>query len=105
MIQQPRSRKYADRKIRQKWSVQPSISHHGHAPLVAVRLGNLATVHIPPRMAMCLADALIDAVETGATTTYENPKSSASREVQNTTLLDTNKDTSNTTQTNHERYT
>lgn len=105
MIQQPRSRKYADRKIRQKWSVQPSISHHGDAPLVAVRLGNLATVHIPPRMAMCLADALIDAVETGATTTYENPKSSASREARNTTLLDTDKDTSNTTQTNHERYT
>ena len=105
MIQQPRSRKYADRKIRQKWSVQPSISYHGDAPLVAVRLGNLATVHIPPRMAMCLADALIDAVETGATTTYENPKSSASRAVKKATVLDADKYTSLNTPTNHERHT
>ena len=98
MMQQPRSRKYADRKIRQRWSVQPSISHHGDAPLVAVRLGNLATVHIPPRMAMCLADALIDAVETGATTTYENPKSSGSRAARNATVLDIEKDSANNTQ-------
>ena len=86
---------------------------------MAVRLGNLATVHIPPRMAMCLADALIDAVETGATTTYENPKSSGSREVTKATVLDAGKYTSHNetqlyltskktppiTHSNHERYT
>jgi hypothetical protein len=49
-------------------------------------------------MAMCLADALIDAVETGATTTYENPKSSASREARNATVLDIEKDSANNTQ-------
>lgn len=74
---QPADRISKDRRIRRRWSVTPALAARKPVPLIAVKLTGLDTIHIPPQMAIHLANALIDAVETGEATTYDYKRNSS----------------------------
>lgn len=71
MKQQLREHANAHRNASRDWEVGPGINAKGR-PTIYVRLGRHFDVHIGPSVATRIADALIDAVESGQHTKYQH---------------------------------
>lgn len=71
MNRQQREHANAHRNVGRDWEVGPGINAKGR-PTIYIRLGRYFDVHIGPNVATRIADALIDAVESGHRTRYQH---------------------------------
>lgn len=71
MKQQLREHANAHRNVNRDWEVSPGVSVTGR-PTIYVRFGRHFTVHLQSGTATRIADALIDAVESGQHTKYQH---------------------------------
>ena len=63
----------AHRNVSRDWEVSPGVSVTGR-PTIFLRLGRYFTVQLTPGTATRIADALIDAVESGQRTKHQHRK-------------------------------
>lgn len=79
MKQQQPGNKARDRRVQRSWAVEPSISVSGNAPLIYMRFGPNFEANIPPTMAIALANALTDCLETAEHYQYNYKKETRDR--------------------------
>lgn len=74
MRQQSREQRAADQPVQRSWSIEPALAVNGTTQIVYMRLGSRFEAHIPHSMAILLANALTDVVESNLATTYSRRK-------------------------------